>query len=54
MKEKKEKRRLEQMATEELKAYGRLCKMSKGMISNDPERWIRHGKLVEEILVNRV
>jgi hypothetical protein len=54
MKIEDEKNQLAQMTTGELETYGRICKMSQGMISTDPERWIRHGKIVNEILVNRV
>ena len=50
---KKEKKQLSQMDTNGLQAYGRICKMSKGMISNEPEKWVRHGLIVDEILTER-
>ena len=50
---KKEKKQLSKMDLKSLEAYGRICKMSKSMISNDPEKWVRHGFIVDEILESR-
>jgi len=45
-----EKRELAKMTTHELKAYRRICQMSKKMITTDKARWVRHERFVNEIL----
>lgn len=49
----KEKSELSGMSTTELEAYGRICKMSKGMISTGVEKFTRHGLIVGELLAER-